>query len=130
MKLISTRLHAALDYLAAVCMYGAATIWRFDNASRTILIGVAVTLVVYALLTRFEYSIAKWIPMKVHLALDFIACLVLIVAAATQVSSMIGYRVTLASFAIGGLIVAGLTNPLPKMHDIPMSHGTFHPDQR
>ena len=121
MKLISTRLHAALDYLAAICMYGMAIIWRFDAPTNTILMAVAMLVVIYTLLTKFEYGVFKLIPMQAHLLLDVIACVVLIGGAFACGHSLIGYRVALATFGVAGLITARLTNSLPEMTDIPMS---------
>jgi hypothetical protein len=121
MKLISTRLHAGLDYLAAICMYCTPIIWRFDGPTKTVLISVAVFVVVYGLLTKFEYSLFKLIPTRIHLGLDALACLVLFGGAFACDHSLIGYRIALATFGIAGLITAALTNPEPEMTDIPMS---------
>lgn len=121
MKLISTRLHAGLDYLAALCMYGMAVIWRFDNPTRDMLVCVAIAVAIYAMLTRFEYSLLKLIPVRVHLALDAAASLVLIGGAIAFTHSLIGYRVALATFGAAGIIVAALSEPNPQMADIPMT---------
>jgi hypothetical protein len=73
------------------------------------------------LITKFEYSALKLIPVRIHLALDVLACIVLLTGAFVCIHSLTGFRVALATFGVAGLITAALTDPTPEMADIPMS---------
>lgn len=72
MKVIGTRAHGVLDYLTGVLLIAAP--WLFGFATGGVeqwlpqLLG-AMTIVM-SLLTRYELSVAKVIPLDVHLGLD------------------------------------------------------------
>lgn len=72
MRFISTRTHGVLDYLTAILLIAAPWLFGFSNAGAAawipIILGVG--LLVVSLITRYELSVAKVIPMPVHLGLD------------------------------------------------------------
>ncbi len=80
--MISIRTHNVLDYvIGAVLIFspyllGFATI----DAARGVFQFLGVALIVYSLFTKYEYSIAKWIPVNVHMGLDLATGAVLIMA--------------------------------------------------
>jgi len=74
--LISTKIHAVLDYVMGAFLI--ATPWLFGFAGLTsvgtwicVILGAAV--IVYSLLTRYEGGLLPVIPMRGHLALDFVS---------------------------------------------------------
>jgi SPW repeat len=72
MRFISTRTHAALDYLTGGLLILAPWLFGFaSNAPATwvaILFGVG--LIAYSLFTDYELAASRQLPMNVHLALD------------------------------------------------------------
>lgn len=82
MKIISTRAHGVLDYLTGVLLIAAP--WLFGFATG----GVAQWLpqilgtmtILMSLITRYELSLAKLIPLDVHLAVDMASGLLLAVS--------------------------------------------------
>lgn len=79
MKVISTRVHGVLDYLVGALLIAAP--WIFDFADNGPAMWVPIIIgamsIVMALITDFELSVAKIIPMRVHLMMDVLAGLLL-----------------------------------------------------
>jgi hypothetical protein len=78
--MIPTRVHGIIDYVVGALLIAAPFIFGFANGGPAqwvpILLGASI--IVYSLLTRYELSMAKLIPMPVHLGLDAIGGLLLI----------------------------------------------------
>jgi len=79
MKLISTRVHGVLDYLVGAVLIAAPWIFGFaDNGpAMWVPIAIGAMTILMALITDFELSVAKIIPMRVHLMMDIAAGLLL-----------------------------------------------------
>jgi hypothetical protein len=77
---IPTRVHGVLDYLTAIVLIAAPWLFQFDDNRRAMLVPVILGLgiILYSLLTDYEFGIAHLIPMPVHLMLDVLGALVLI----------------------------------------------------
>ena len=82
MLMITSRLHGIIDYIVGVALiaapwlFGFADFDNFPAATWTpIVIGCAI--LGMSLLTNYEFSIAKIIPLRAHLAMDFIAAVFL-----------------------------------------------------
>lgn len=76
MKLIPTWFHGILDYVVGIALILAPMIFGFAEVGGAAVfvprvLGIA--LIVYSLLTKYELSVVKLIPMKVHLTIDFLA---------------------------------------------------------
>lgn len=75
MKVISTKAHGILDYLMGVLLIASPWLFGFARGgSETwtpIILGAGAIL--YSLLTNYELSMAKAIPMRAHLTLDFLS---------------------------------------------------------
>lgn len=75
MRAIPTRIHGVLDYLSGLLFI--ASPWLFDFANGGVAqwtpIFVGTTLLIVSLLTDYELSLVKKIPMPTHLAIDMIA---------------------------------------------------------
>jgi hypothetical protein len=73
MRFIPTRVHGMMDYIVGLLLIAAP--WLFGFADETtagtwipVILGISVIL--YSLITDYELSIAKVLPMSVHLMLD------------------------------------------------------------
>jgi len=77
-RFIPTGVHAYFDYIGGVVLIAAPFIFRFYNlgeAATLVPMILGIGLIVYSLLTNYELGIPglKFIPMVVHLVLDFVA---------------------------------------------------------
>ena len=72
MRFIPTRIHALMDYITGIVLIAAPFVFRFaDNTAAQwvpMLLGAAI--LIMALMTDFELSLAKLIPIPVHLGVD------------------------------------------------------------
>jgi hypothetical protein len=75
MRFITTRAHAAIDYIFGVFLIGFpylfGTAWGGVMHWLPIILGI--TLIIYSLLTRYELGAMRVIPMSVHLILDIVS---------------------------------------------------------
>jgi len=81
MRFISPRVHGALDYAVAAALVGAPLAPGFAAESAVavaISIAAGIALAAYSLLTDYSAGLRRWIPWRVHLALDSIAALALL----------------------------------------------------
>ncbi len=79
-RLLPTRVHGALDYLVGLALILAPTIFQFADVGGTAVLiprVLGVVLIVYSLLTRYEWGVVKLISMPYHLVIDFLAALFL-----------------------------------------------------
>lgn len=78
--MISSKTHAILDYLVGILLIAAPWLLGFadDSAATTIPVILGISTILYSLLTNYEYSVARMIPYKVHLTIDFLAGILLL----------------------------------------------------
>jgi hypothetical protein len=79
-RFLPTRVHGALDYLVGLALILAPTIFQFADVGGTAVLiprVLGVVLIVYSLLTRYEWGVVKLISMPYHLVIDFLAALFL-----------------------------------------------------
>jgi len=69
---LSRKTHAMLDYGSAVLLFIAPWIFNFADvpAARTLCIIAAILIIGMSLMTNYEASLVKLIPMKIHLMAD------------------------------------------------------------
>src|SRR4051812_20420828 len=79
-RVIPTRVHGVLDYATAIVLIAAPWLFQFDDNRRAMLVPVVLGLgiILYSLLTDYEFGIAHIIPMPGHLMLDVLGALLLI----------------------------------------------------
>lgn len=80
MRRISTRIHGMLDYGSVALLLALPRLLNWDDRTTTLLTIVAVSALLYSLLTRYELGALRVLPVKVHLALDFMSGALLVVA--------------------------------------------------
>jgi hypothetical protein len=83
MRFLPTKVHGVLDYLVVAALIVAPWLFGLSSVGGSavmlpILIGI--TLVVYSLLTKYEWGVVKVIPMSYHLIVDFLASAFLLVS--------------------------------------------------
>lgn len=82
MRLLTTRAHAALDYLLGALLLGAPWLFHFaqNPAATGVSAGIGAALLVYSALTQYELALARRLDIPVHLWLDGGAGLLLAVS--------------------------------------------------
>ena len=81
MRFIPTKVHAVLDYVVAIALILAPTIFMFEEVGGAAVIIpriLGVGLILYSLFTRYELGLVKVIGMPVHLVFDILASVFLI----------------------------------------------------
>ena len=78
--MIPTKTHGIIDYIVAVLLIVAPYLFGFANggAAQWVPMLLGASIIVYSLLTRYELSAAKLIPMPVHLGIDALGGILLI----------------------------------------------------
>jgi hypothetical protein len=69
-KPISTTIHGAIDYTTAGMLVGLPRAFGWNQRTTNLLTGSALTMLGYSLMTDYEFSLFKLLPMQAHLALD------------------------------------------------------------
>jgi hypothetical protein len=123
MRIIPTRVHGVLDYLVAVMLIAAPWVLGFSDhtlaASTLVVLGVLT--IFYSLLTNYEFGLWLFIPMKIHLWLDFATGIFLVSSPWIFGFSQKAFLPHLI-FGLLELVVVVLSNPRPytrlseKMH--------------
>lgn len=103
--MLSLRTHNIIDYVAAAVLILCPFVFGFADtlAARNIFLVAGVGLAIYSALTKYYYTLARVIPLGVHMTMDAAAGVVLILA-----PFIWGYRDILTPFQYGVHIVAGL----------------------
>jgi hypothetical protein len=80
--MIPLRVHNILDYVIGVALLAAPGIFGFSDidAARNVFTFLGAALIGYSLFTRYRYSIAKVIPVGVHMTMDVISGLIVMIA--------------------------------------------------
>ncbi|MBW3624504.1 MAG: hypothetical protein KY468_13950 [Armatimonadetes bacterium] len=81
MNRISTYMHGILDYTTAALLFALPYLFGWGPTVTWIFMGAAVLLLGLSLLTRYELSVMKLIPMVGHLTMDFLLGAALLIAA-------------------------------------------------
>jgi hypothetical protein len=79
-RFLPTKVHGALDYVVGIALILAPNIFQFaEVGGAAVLIPrvLGVALIVYSLITRYEWGVIKLISMPYHLVIDFLAALFL-----------------------------------------------------
>jgi hypothetical protein len=79
---ISLNTHNVMDYVGGVVLMASPYVFGFSDieSARNVFLVLGAGLIIYSLLTNYRYSIAKIIPLGVHMALDVIAGIFLMLA--------------------------------------------------
>jgi SPW repeat len=82
MRIISTRMHGPVDYIVGILLIVAPWIFNYSNVTGAKWTSIVAGIVVLAtaVMTNYEFGLARVIPMHVHLILDAVVGIVLLVA--------------------------------------------------
>ena len=82
MKMISSQVHGILDYVVSVILIASPWLFGFHNegAQTIIPVGLGITTILYSLVTRYEYSVAKVLLFSTHLIIDGVSGVFLLVS--------------------------------------------------
>ncbi len=103
--MIPLRIHNILDYVIAAVLIFTPYLLGFSslNAARNVFGILGVSLAVYSLITDYRYSIAKIVPLGVHMAMDVVTGFGLMLA-----PSIFGYSSLITGTQFGAHFVLGL----------------------
>lgn len=110
-RILSTRIHGVIDYVAAITLILLPWVMPWSFAVATLLSIVGASVLVYSLLTRYELGLMKVLPMKAHLALDALGGVVLLIAAFILPVTGNGEQVALIIFGLFEIGAALITDP-------------------
>ena len=84
-RFLPTSVHGVLDYIVGIALIAAPWIFQFayvGGAAVIVPIVLGIALIVYSLVTRYEWGIPgiKFLPMPYHLVIDFLAAVFLAVS--------------------------------------------------
>lgn len=108
--------HSMADYLIGVALVLSPSLFGFDQKGTPagIFVFGGCALIIYSLLTRYEYSVARVLPLGTHMVLDVIVALTLMLS-----PTVLGYAQYLTGFqyalhfvfGIGLLGIVAITQP-------------------
>lgn len=114
MKIIPTKVHGVIDYLMVILLLALPRLLGWNGTVTLILTILAIGILVYSLITRYELSLFKLIPMPVHLILDGLGGLVLLGTALLVPNLVTSEIIVLIILAAGELVVTFLTQTAPR----------------
>lgn len=80
MKILSPKIHGMLDYVAALALITAPLVTGLTDGALWMSIAAGAGLILYSLITDYSASVAKLIPLRMHLILDTAAGLAFLIA--------------------------------------------------
>jgi hypothetical protein len=116
-KVIPTNIHGVLDYSMGFLLMAAPFLFQFSNQNvETILpMVMGISVIVYSLCTDYELSFFKFIPIRMHMRLDFLGGLLL--AASPWLFHFNNYvYMPHVFFGVTEMAVAVLTQTQPQTH--------------
>lgn len=79
--MINTKMHGYIDYLMGLVLIAIPFLFAIpEGVPATLLIVLGTATILYSLMTNYELGLFKILPMKVHLFIDLVSCLLLITA--------------------------------------------------
>lgn len=75
MKILPTKIHGVLDYLVGLILITLPMMMDFGEyrSESWVLIGAGSLALIYSIFTNYEAGLIKYIPMRIHLIIDFIS---------------------------------------------------------
>jgi hypothetical protein len=82
MKIISRKMHGALDYGSAILLIAAPWLFAFSDVepAKSISIAAGILILAMSLMTNYETSMLKLIPMQIHLYADIMLGIFLLIS--------------------------------------------------
>src|SRR3954462_115027 len=75
MKILSTKVHGALDYIVGLLLIVAPWLFGFANGGAEMWVPVILGIMafLYSMITDYEWSVTQKLPMKTHLVMDAVS---------------------------------------------------------
>jgi hypothetical protein len=131
--MIPLKVHNSIDYLTGALLLVAPWLFDFSHVieARTLFLIGGIALIAYSLLTNYDFSLTRMIPLGVHMTLDTVLGIFLILAPA-----LLGYReqVTEAQYVVHvvlGVSLVGLvalTRPRTEVSKTPIDRAAIRHD--
>lgn len=112
---ITTTTHGVIDYVTVGALATLPRIFKWSPGLTNLLTGVASGILGYSLITDYELSLAKVLPMKTHLALDGASALLTGAAPFIMKEPKQSAKFALIGVALFELTVSALTKPAPTV---------------
>jgi hypothetical protein len=79
--MIPLKTHNILDYVGAFVLIASPYLFNFSdvNTARNLFLTLGFVLAIYSALTQYQYTLAKFIPIRVHMLLDVVTGFVLMI---------------------------------------------------
>lgn len=120
LRIIPTKVHGVLDYLAGLLLIALPTILGFDSqlTETWVMIILGIITLIYSMLTRYELAFASLISMRMHLWLDLLAGAIL---AGSPWLFHFSDRVYMPHliFGLGEILIVLLTDPVAEKSPSP-----------
>lgn len=107
--MISTQIHALLDYLSATALIAGPRWLGWRHGLRRPLTAAGLGTLGYSLITRYEGGVVPVLPMRGHLALDRVQGAAFCTAAALARGESRAVRLALAGYGLFALAASALT---------------------
>ena len=117
---ISTKTHGVIDYTWAATAAGVPETMRGAGATAGLLRGAATAATLSSMLTNYEAGVLRLMPMKGHLALDFLLCSALIASPLFLPRSERRWAAIPVSLGVMGLLTGLMTrtrSPIEEEED-------------
>jgi SPW repeat len=131
--MFSLKAHNVIDYLVGALLIVSPWLFGFADipAARVLFLMSGIALIGYSLLTNYYYSVARILPLGVHMTLDAVLGVILILAPA-----LLGYRdqITQSQYVahvvlgIGAVGLVALTKPRTEAAKTPVERITIKQD--
>lgn len=123
-RFLPTSIHGVLDYVVGIILILTPWIFGFSDLRGVamwtpIVLGAAI--VVYSLLTNYEFGLIKAIPMTYHLGLDYIIGILLITAPFALSFNNEASKVWYPSLIIGVILIVVAFVSDSQSNELPMS---------
>lgn len=113
MRFLPTRVHGVIDYLSVIALLATPHFIQGESSTVAMLFqaaGVAVLLI--SLLTRYELGAYRTLPMRAHLAIDFVMGIAFLVCAYLLGNDVPAVRNTFLAFGLLSICAALFTRSL------------------
>lgn len=106
--MITTKIHGIIDYIVGIALILAPYIFQFSTvggAAVAVPTILGIALILYSVFTEYELGIIRLIPMKVHLAFDFIAAAFLALSPWLFGFSSLSFNVWMPHVVVGIVVI-------------------------
>jgi len=112
-KPISTKVHGVLDYVTGAALMALPSMLGWRRKPSMLLEGSGAMAAAYSLITDYELSVAKLLPMKAHLTMDALSGGMLL-GAAMLMDEDDDVRMTIAGIGVWEIMAALMTETEPE----------------